>query len=239
MSKITVLCEIGLGGIHHRTEWYMKKQTASLETKERLQQCALQEFMEKGYLKASLRNICKQAGVTTGALYFFFEDKDALFVSLVSGLLQEIQVIMKEHFLQEQNGNTISGKEDLLAEMSGEGMAEDEETSLQVIHVLYAEREAALLLLTKSQGSSVEPAVDALVQVATEHYRQLADRTTKALGMEPLQDAFVHWISHMQIDTFIYMVTHIEREEEAKIYIRQATQYMVNGWYGLFLREDK
>ena len=52
------------------------------ETKRRLLESAKKEFLEKGYLQASLRNICKNAGVTTGALYFFFEGKEALFAEL-------------------------------------------------------------------------------------------------------------------------------------------------------------
>ncbi|MBR4097117.1 MAG: TetR/AcrR family transcriptional regulator, partial [Oscillospiraceae bacterium] len=45
------------------------------ETREKLIESAKAEFMDKGYNKASLRTICANAGVTTGALYFFFEDK--------------------------------------------------------------------------------------------------------------------------------------------------------------------
>ena len=45
------------------------------ETREKLLASARQEFLEKGYTQASLRSICKNAGVTTGALYFFFQDK--------------------------------------------------------------------------------------------------------------------------------------------------------------------
>ena len=44
------------------------------ETREKLLASARQEFLEKGYTQASLRSICKNAGVTTGALYFFFQD---------------------------------------------------------------------------------------------------------------------------------------------------------------------
>ena len=40
---------------------------------------AKEEFMEKGYNKASLRSICSKAGITTGALYFFFENKEDLY----------------------------------------------------------------------------------------------------------------------------------------------------------------
>ena len=49
-----------------------KAGTISEETKTRLLQAATEEFAEYGYEKSSLRRICKNAEVTTGALYFFF-----------------------------------------------------------------------------------------------------------------------------------------------------------------------
>ena len=39
----------------------------------RLLEAGKEEFRDRGFLKASLRAICKKADVTTGALYFFFE----------------------------------------------------------------------------------------------------------------------------------------------------------------------
>ena len=41
------------------------------------------EFLEKGFPKASLRTIVKEAGVTTGALYGYYSSKEALFDALV------------------------------------------------------------------------------------------------------------------------------------------------------------
>lgn len=38
------------------------------DTLEKIQQTALDEFLEKGFLGASLRQIVKHAGVTTGAV---------------------------------------------------------------------------------------------------------------------------------------------------------------------------
>ena len=46
----------------------MAEEQKDSETKERLLACAKKEFVEKGYAKASLRAICREAGVTTGAL---------------------------------------------------------------------------------------------------------------------------------------------------------------------------
>lgn len=61
------------------------------ETKERLIENALAEFAENGYMKASLRKICADAGVTTGALYFFFKDKEDLFAAIVEQPFDELK----------------------------------------------------------------------------------------------------------------------------------------------------
>ena len=54
----------------------------SSSTLERIHTAALAEFLEKGYQAASLRGIVKTAGVTTGALYGYYDSKEALFAAL-------------------------------------------------------------------------------------------------------------------------------------------------------------
>lgn len=72
------------------------------ETKEKLLESARKEFAKDGYMKASLRKICANAGVTTGALYFFFQDKADLFQSIVqepySQLLKWCRSILRRMF---------------------------------------------------------------------------------------------------------------------------------------------
>ena len=53
------------------------------DTLVKIQQAAMEEFSEKGFLGASLRQIVKHAGVTTGAFYGYFSSKEALFASIV------------------------------------------------------------------------------------------------------------------------------------------------------------
>lgn len=50
--------------------------------------CSKEEFLKKGFKDASLRNIAKNANVTTGAIYRYFKDKDAIFVTLVNKFLK-------------------------------------------------------------------------------------------------------------------------------------------------------
>ena len=59
----------------------MKEQGCS--TLERIHSAAQAEFLEKGYQAASLRNIVKNAGVTTGAFYGYYGSKEELFSALV------------------------------------------------------------------------------------------------------------------------------------------------------------
>ena len=55
----------------------------STTTLEKIQEAAMTEFLDKGFLGASLRQIVKNAGVTTGAFYGYFSSKEALFASIV------------------------------------------------------------------------------------------------------------------------------------------------------------
>lgn len=201
------------------------------ETRTKLIQSVRQEFLEKGYMKASLRTICKNAGVTTGALYFFFKDKDDLFDAVVGGPIQEIYKMMQAHFEDEKNmvanGNGFTPS----AQESTEHML----TTAQVIHQMYLHREDILLALTKSQGTKYENVADWFIDTAEKHYRLMADAMIKQNPKIIIHDKFIHWLAHEQIDTFIYMISHIETEQEALPFIKQAVTYMMAGWYGIFL----
>ncbi len=47
-------------------------------------EAALKEFSEKGFAKASMRDIARGAGMTVGNLYRYFHNKEALFYSIIS-----------------------------------------------------------------------------------------------------------------------------------------------------------
>ena len=48
-------------------------------TQKKILSVAKKEFLRNGFLNASLRNIAKNAGVTTGALYRYYTSKEDLF----------------------------------------------------------------------------------------------------------------------------------------------------------------
>ena len=189
------------------------------ETKEKLLASAEHEFMEKGYQGASLRNICKNAGVTTGALYFFFKDKDDIFASLVAPVLGSIRTMMEAHMqqeLQEVKGELQEGQDDF---------SDDVYASRRIIHELYQNYDRVQLLLTKSQGSSLAGCIDEFVAFTEKNYRMLADAQAKA-------DA------QRQIDAFVHLLTHEPDEEKAVAHLGDILKYLLAGWYALFQRDE-
>lgn len=110
-------------------------------------------------------------------------------------------------------------------------VAEHEETASQVIHQMYLHREDILLVLTKSQGSKYENIADRFIDSAEKHYRLMADAMVKHHPKAKIDDKFIHWLAHEQIDTFIFMISHIETEQEALPFINQAVTYMMSEWY--------
>ncbi len=198
-------------------------------TREKLVECARQEFLEKGYMKASLRSICKKAGVTTGALYFFFQNKEDLLSAVVGETLGGLMELIQSHFSKEL---------DTEAKMALNGDAsEDIRASKEILHYLYQHYDIVLILLAKSQGSVYETIVDRFVDVLEQHYDKLTEQISAKLGQPKPDRYIIHWASHMQIDAFVHLLTHEKDEEKALKNIEQIVAYLVAGWVGAFARK--
>lgn len=199
------------------------------ETRNKLLQSARAEFLEKGYMKASLRTICKNAGVTTGALYFFFQDKEDLFESIAKETINNIWQMMQGHYNDErvmaENGMTTEEIQDNHSDLN---------ESAVIIHQMYLHRDDILLVLTKAQGTKFENIADKFIETSEAHYRAMSAEMQKLYPGKSVDDQMLHWLAHMQIDAFIYMITHIEKEEDGLAFMRQFITYMITGWVGLW-----
>jgi AcrR family transcriptional regulator len=63
-------------------------QHRSEETRARIIEAAVKQFSVNGYNKASVDDICTQAGVSKGAFYHHFKTKQDVFLALLDGWLQ-------------------------------------------------------------------------------------------------------------------------------------------------------
>lgn len=120
-------------------------------TRERLLAAAEEEFLSLGYEKAGLRGICNRAGVTTGALYFFFSSKAELFRELVGKVPEEMAGLMEEASERER-------EESVRARAAGgqPGSLVDRDNERRMMEYIFKNRSAFLLLMGRAEGSEFE-----------------------------------------------------------------------------------
>lgn len=109
------------------------------ETIEKLKKVGKEEFLKNGYQRASLRRICNSAGVTTGAFYFSFESKEALFKAILEPLVNQYEVML---------GKLMKGE----IENPGTGVDADK----IMMQFLLAHREEAMIIMHGADGSCYE-----------------------------------------------------------------------------------
>ena len=120
----------------------MEETTAT--TLEKIQEAAMDEFLDKGFLGASLRQIVKNAGVTTGAFYGYFSSKEALFASIVE---PPAKALMGK-FMEAQTSFA-----ELPEEQQPDHMGEESSSYVHwMVNYICQHREPVKLLLTRRGG---------------------------------------------------------------------------------------
>ena len=131
------------------------------ETHERILKSGLEAFLREGYEKANLRRICKAAGVTTGAFYKHFKDKEALFSELVEPLASTIRTFYAQGeergFAEYEDGRPVTQKQ------VRESLELKARGTLETTVYLYSRRDLYELLVFRSYGTPYEGFLEELV----------------------------------------------------------------------------
>lgn len=130
-------------------------------TKRRILEAANAEFLCKGFLGASLRTIAKAAGVTTGALYGYFSDKDDLFAALT----REHAEYFTDRFIAAHDAFSRMGPREQIDNMT---RYTDRELH-RLIEYVFDHIDTFRLLIRSSTGSSFEDWLDGIIRIEEEH----------------------------------------------------------------------
>ena len=200
-----------------------KKSNATLE---KIHEAAMAEFLDKGFQGASLRQIVKNAGVTTGAFYGYFSSKEALFASIVEphaaalmGRFMEAQTSFSELPEQEQ------------PEHMG---LESSQCVNWMVDYICDHREPVKLLLCKAEGTSYEHFVHNMVEVEVEYTLRYMD-VLRRLGREvpELSQSLCHIIASGMFNGLFEIVVHDMPKEQALRDVEQFRTFYTGGWLKL------
>lgn len=120
--------------------------TADRSIDPRILTSAREEFLSLGFERASLKQICEKAGVTTGALYKRYSGKGALFAAVVAETLADLDAVMAEKCAVDP------------ASLSDEALIKawdmDEAYMLWWFHFLHERRDGFTLLIKCAEGTA-------------------------------------------------------------------------------------
>ena len=198
----------------------------TLSTLERIQQAALDEFSEKGFLGASLRQIVKHAGVTTGAFYGYFSSKEALFASIV----EPHAAALMGRFMEAQTSFAELPKEQQPDHMG----VESSDCVHWMVDYICRHREPVKLLLSRSEGTSYEHFVHNMVKVEVEYTLKYMD-VLRRLGRDipELDEQMCHIIASGMFNGIFEVVIHDMPEGRTLRYVDQLRDFYTAGWLKL------
>lgn len=199
---------------------------SSSATLEKIQQAALTEFLDKGFLSASLRQIVKNAGVTTGAFYGYFSCKEALFASIV----EPHAAALIGRFMEAQT--SFAGRPE--AEQP-EHMGEDSESCLDwMVDYICQNREPVKLLLCRAEGTGYESFVHNMVEVEVEYTLRYME-VLRRLGrrVPTLSRSLCHIIASGMFNGLFEVVIHDMPYEQALRDVKQLRAFYTAGWLEL------
>lgn len=191
---------------------------ASAETKKKILDSAMAEFLEKGFMNASLRTIAANAGLTTGAMYRHFKDKDALFCALVD---EAIDFTTKTVMLADSAHHM-----DLDNVVSEEHFEEEAKQTNELLNYIFNNFDAFTLLLTKSAGSTHEHFQEEICELYTKNCGQTFNWMYKnQISTKKIDKMTVHFIASTVINAFVEIITHKMTKKAASQYIQNIEEF--------------
>lgn len=202
----------------------MVKNENDYEKRKLLIEAAKKEFLEKGYNKASLRNICAKAGMTTGALYFFFSNKEDLYESIVNPPIEELKRMIIEHYKEDSEFLANQDSLDM-------GNIDHSDIAEMIVKHIYKNYDSFILLLSGSKEDALDKEIDEFVELI-EKSTVLMVKDSKYYTYDPFM---THWMAHTTVDSVAHVIKHEKDESIAQKRIQSIMNYLVIGWIKLVM----
>ncbi len=194
---------------------------------ERVLFCAKQEFLEKGFIDASLRTIAKNADTSTGSIYTRFGDKEGLFREIVEPAvegLQRMYLDIQETFHQFDDDTQKK-------EMNSYTAREQE----RLLDYIYEHFDEFRLLLDASYGTRFQNFVDEMVEVEVSYtYKYMEVIGCESIASGQVTEEFVHIIVTSYFNGMFEVVRHNMKKEDALRYIKMLEKYHMAGFDTIF-----
>lgn len=193
------------------------------QTHENLLDCAKKHFLDCGYERASIREICKDAHVTNGAFYNHFEDKEALFGALVEPVVQTVTEMYSD--------SVVRHFELVRADELKQLWKLSENTICRIIEYVYEYFDVFKLLLMQSTGTKYASFLDDVVRSdVRETQKLITELKNRGVPVHDLEDDEWHMLVHSYYSSIAEIVMHNYPKDAAIKYAHTLAAFFSSGW---------
>ncbi len=184
------------------------------------------EFLEKGFQGASMRSIAARLSVTTGALYRYYTDKEAMFDALVEEPARELEEYYRGA-QQQFAGLPMQDQIKELPEVSDEGHT-------WMVEYIYDHFDAFKLIVCCSNGTKYEHYLDVLTEIEVNASIVLMERM-QGEGYQPekIDEELIHMVASSMFNGMFETVRHDMPREKAVAYMNSLREFYSAGWFKL------
>ena len=192
------------------------------EIKVKIAEVAKQEFLELGYVDASMRNISAKAGLTTGSLYNRFRDKAELFEYIVgdavNGVFEKFENFNAAYSIGEN------------AEIQSEEEQYNTSAMKFIIDTMFDNYDSFDLVINKGIGSPYENFMDKLIGVATENTVNYIYSAKQGIKNPQIVADVTHLLNVALFDAIAEIFRKHYAKEQAAYYMKSIYFFYNAGW---------
>lgn len=191
------------------------------DIKRRILDVARRDFNQRGFTKASMRDIAAKVGVGVGNLYNYYHSKDDLFCAVLAPVVSAYYAMFDKHHGEYGQDAISMTQENYLLSAVSDYMA-----------ILKGNRTLLKILLFKSQGSSLEHFKMEFTDRATAQVKTwFANNKLRHPEMNTdVSDFMIHlhtvWMFTLFEEILMHRITEADMERVIKEYIK----FEINGW---------
>ena len=180
-------------------------------------------FLENGYERTNLRELCKEAGVTTGSFYRHFQSKEDLFSFLVKPVVDEMTAMF---------GNSETDGENLIREIKLEEFWQfNEDTAEAFVRYIYDHYVSFKLLLQCADGTPYSSFVTDLTEMEVQSSIQIFNAMRgQGLKIPDFSEKELHMLSHAYVSSVLECVMHDYEINETLKYTKTVVAFFSAGW---------
>lgn len=201
--------------------------TKAEDTEKNILNTARKHFLKDGFSGASLRNIVKDAGLTTGAFYKYYPTKEALFDALTDPYIEHIYQIYDRVV---EDFEKLSAKEQTsnMSDTSGDGMD-------QMIDYIYEHYGNFRLLLKCGDSGKFETfihnMVDREMRSSLEYVKKMKE---DGIQIPIVGESLMHMIYTGFFSSIFQIIEHDIDKETAKRNVHKLREFNTGGWERLW-----